>query len=423
MNRKGFAPLVLILIVAGLLAAGGGVWYYRSRTAVAPSKEFNPTSSSTSTDNRVKSDLSQLKVIVPNGSEVLVRNYTANYISNDNPPPSDMSLEIKWTGAPGSFEDIYGDGKLPARIEVYLDKKIATNPVTVGRIMPFGTVDNMSSIRWAVGIVSNPDCLQNNDDATLYPNHCSHSVHLVGPGQYYVRIVDRLTGQSDRSDNSFTIKNPDRVGEKSTGADWRSLLLTEAKVTNNISLDLSGDGVDEMAVSYTLSIPNPFTFERSISPFVDRDGLMILKKENDAWRIILDQQPGAPGGGNDNVDKISINKIRAVNGKFGVEVGEEYIGANTAGNWFVLVMDGDAIKNIPSSDMRKIGLAKFGDTDEDRSYTQKIIEDDLIQETVPGYSANAARCCPDKPSVELTYRFTGNALELASAKEVATSGQ
>lgn len=39
-------------------------------------------------------------------------------------------------------------------------------------------------------------------------------------------------------------------------------------------------------------------------------------------------------------------------------------------------------------------------------------------ETQPGYSKNTARCCPDKPPIEIKFKFTGNSIELDSVREL-----
>jgi len=38
--------------------------------------------------------------------------------------------------------------------------------------------------------------------------------------------------------------------------------------------------------------------------------------------------------------------------------------------------------------------------------------DDMVIESLPGYSRKASRCCPDSPKIEVKFKFTGNAIAL-----------
>jgi hypothetical protein len=46
------------------------------------------------------------------------------------------------------------------------------------------------------------------------------------------------------------------------------------------------------------------------------------------------------------------------------------------------------------------------------------VKGDLVVEDVAGYSPATARCCPDKPSLAITYKFTGFSIKLNSVKEL-----
>lgn len=111
-------------------------------------------------------------------------------------------FEIKWAGAPDAFIDIYGD-KSPSRVAAYLEQKVGEQYNVIGRIIPEG----YGSIMWIVGIVSDANCLWNNDYTPNYPNHCYYSQKLVAPGNYDIKIVDNKTGASGRS-NNFTLVAP-----------------------------------------------------------------------------------------------------------------------------------------------------------------------------------------------------------------------
>ena len=146
--------------------------------------------------------MTQLSITVtsPNGGEILIEN--SKVVDSLSSVDSENNIfEIKWSGAPDSFTDVYGDGKDPARIEAYLEQNNGGQFNTIGRIIPKA----YGSITWIVGLVSDTNCLMNNYNALLYPNHCYHSERLVSPGNYYIRIVDTKTESTDRSDNYFSI--------------------------------------------------------------------------------------------------------------------------------------------------------------------------------------------------------------------------
>ncbi len=161
-----------------------------------------------------------VKVFSPNGGEVLVEN--SKLVDSLSSVDSNQNIfEIKWSGAPDSFTDVYGNGKDPARIAAYLEQRTGSQFTTIGRIVPEG----YGSIMWIVGQVSNTNCLMNNDNATLYANHCYHSRRLVSPGSYYVKIVDTQTGVMDWSDAPFTItdsnQNSVTVFSPNGGESWQ----------------------------------------------------------------------------------------------------------------------------------------------------------------------------------------------------------
>lgn len=54
----------------------------------------------------------------------------------------------------------------------------------------------------------------------------------------------------------------------------------------------------------------------------------------------------------------------------------------------------------------------------DNGYNGVKSKGDLIIEEQAGYSRHTARCCPDRPSLEVTFKFTGNSLVLDSVKEL-----
>jgi len=53
----------------------------------------------------------------------------------------------------------------------------------------------------------------------------------------------------------------------------------------------------------------------------------------------------------------------------------------------------------------------------DKGYNNVKADGDRIVEKIPGYTPNQPRCCANRPSLEMSFRFTGEALVADSVKE------
>src|ERR1051326_907128 len=51
---------------------------------------------------------------------------------------------------------------------------------------------------------------------------------------------------------------------------------------------------------------------------------------------------------------------------------------------------------------------------QDWGYNGVTHKGDLVVEEQTGYSQHTARCCPDRPSLRMTFRFTGHSIALVS---------
>lgn len=141
--------------------------------------------------------ISNIKVLSPNGGEMWIANSKV-VDSLSSIDSSEQFKRITWTPEP-TFNDVYGNSE-PAVMEVYL---LDLNGNRIGRVPPFA----FGSLDWVVGIISDTNCLQNNNDVSKYPNHCLHSLKLVNPGNYYIEVYNRVTGAKDVSDAPFTISS------------------------------------------------------------------------------------------------------------------------------------------------------------------------------------------------------------------------
>jgi len=155
---------------------------------------------------------SGITVIAPVGGEVLTENSKA-VGSLSSVDSQNQIFEIKWTGAPDSSSDVYGDNAgNPSRIAAYLEQ----NGNVIGRIIPEG----YGSIFWIVGEVSNTNCINcmvgnGSCPSSTSASSCYSSIRLVAPGTYNVKIVDTQTGAFGRS-RPFTL-----VAQKSCTPNWQ----------------------------------------------------------------------------------------------------------------------------------------------------------------------------------------------------------
>jgi hypothetical protein len=136
-----------------------------------------------------------------------------------------------------------------------------------------------------------------------------------------------------------------------------------------------------------------------------RTGVRVLKN----GAIVYEESQEMMNGGG-AFDAISIDKLKAHNGKEGVLVVLKASGAGTATWWHVLATVAGKISTLSATEERANILRQKGY--QDWGYNGVTASGEYIVETQPGYSHQAARCCPDRPTVQMTFRFTGDSLLL-----------
>ena len=124
-----------------------------------------------------------ITVLSPNGGE----RWTLNTRTDSDTCSVLHCEEIKWSG---------GSGTDWRSVSAYLEQYVNNQFVTVGKIPAYG----YGSISWPVGIIVSTSCTGDS-----YPDLYNCTKSLVNPGQYYVRLVDKVTGATDRSDAAFSI--------------------------------------------------------------------------------------------------------------------------------------------------------------------------------------------------------------------------
>ncbi|HWQ52881.1 MAG TPA: hypothetical protein VN442_04300 [Bryobacteraceae bacterium] len=94
----------------------------------------------------------------------------------------------------------------------------------------------------------------------------------------------------------------------------------------------------------------------------------------------------------------------------------ESSGAGTATEWHVLAMLGDKISRLNPGQARANVLQQRGY--QDWGYNGVTSNGEYIVETQPGYSRKTARCCPDRSTIEMTFKFTGTSVVLDKVAEL-----
>ncbi len=165
---------------------------------VYPTPTISPTASPTPTVSPAPS----ITVLSPNGGETWSEKNNGGNINSDT--CSTLNCEhIEWSGGSGSNYTF---------VSAYLEQYQNGQFITVGKIPAYAE----GSIEWPVGIVVSTSCA-----ADSYPGLYNCIKTIVNPGQYYVRLVDKITGASDRSNAPFSIVSLTTAGSLSlsTSAD------------------------------------------------------------------------------------------------------------------------------------------------------------------------------------------------------------
>ncbi len=178
-----------------------------------------------------------------------------------------------------------------------------------------------------------------------------------------------------------------------------------ATVKQQLSVDFEHDGVAEVVLVYT--IPD------KLDKVYETAGVRILKHSSVSGWVVAFEETERQMKGNDNT---SVEKLRSPNGKEGVVVISYHSGAGTVTSWCVLASLNDKITTLDPTRERAEVLNSRGYAD--NGYNGVKLKGELIIEDLSGYSRHAARCCPNRPSLEMTFKFTGSSIRLDSVKEL-----
>jgi TonB family protein len=178
-----------------------------------------------------------------------------------------------------------------------------------------------------------------------------------------------------------------------------------ASITKQLSVDFEGDRVPEIVQMYSVPDPSDSVYHTA--------GINILKfNPQSGWTLAYrETETIMPGP-----DRITTEVVTSNSGKRGIVVISYHSGAGTVTVWHLLASVDRKIAKLDPAKMR----AKALDEREyvDNGYNGVKTNGDLIIEDLAGYTRHTARCCPNRPPLELSFKFTGRAFVLDSVEEV-----
>jgi hypothetical protein len=187
--------------------------------------------------------------------------------------------------------------------------------------------------------------------------------------------------------------------------DVTAFLPAETLLIKQLPVDFDQDGVDEIVLAYAREVP----------PSIGT-GIRVLKYRPSGWTVAFEQRDSVVNGGGPT-DAIAIQQITGSSGKEGLVITLKESGAGTATRWHLLVGTKNKITTLDASPLIQKALKDKGYVD--NGYNSVTVQGDEVIESFAGYSAHAARCCPDRPTLEIRLKFTGASIRLDSVREIS----
>lgn len=152
------------------------------------------------------------------------------------------------------------------------------------------------------------------------------------------------------------------------------------------------------------------------SPYDFAVGIRVLeRKAGSNWAVVYEDKDFVSNGAGAS-DGFNIEKVSTADGKEALVVIVKFSGAGTTTDWHLVAFVAGRFRRLDSALLR--GKVLKGHKYEFLGYNGVTAKGDLVTEYIPGYSRGRARCCPDRPSIDVIFRFTGNSITLQSVKEL-----
>jgi hypothetical protein len=140
-------------------------------------------------------------------------------------------------------------------------------------------------------------------------------------------------------------------------------------------------------------------------------GIQVLQCNRSKWASTYKEENLVSTGG----APLDVRTVRSASGSEGVVVILTFSGAGTTTDWHVIAKrDRRFIKLDPSTVRNRLLQRRHYVF---MGYNGVTLRHNYVIEEIPGYSRGQARCCPDRPSLIVAFKFTGSSLQLTSVKE------
>jgi hypothetical protein len=189
--------------------------------------------------------------------------------------------------------------------------------------------------------------------------------------------------------------------------DTRAHLPARAVLVKQMQVSFDkASGADSVVLAYTVqSEADPNRYDAGIR--------VMQYRPASGWAVSYEENNGVENGGG---DALRTEKIRSASGTEGVVVILEDSGAGTSTTWHVAAVVNGRFSVLDPTPLRDKALKKRGYPF--MGYNGVSVNGDLVTEELPGYSKGRARCCPDKPSIDVKTKFTGTSIKLNSVEEL-----
>lgn len=191
-----------------------------------------------------------------------------------------------------------------------------------------------------------------------------------------------------------------------------AFLPAGAVFIKELTITFEPEGGPRVVFAYAMQGKTPYDYQW---------GVRVLERKADSGWVVAYDETGLVTSGGGPLDAINIHKVSSSSGKEGVVIVVKYSGAGTATDWHIVATVGAKFLKLESTPVRDGVLKKRHY--EFMGYNGVSVKGDLVIEFVPGYSPRAARCCPDRPPLDLVFKFTGNSIKLDSVKKLPFTSQ
>lgn len=191
--------------------------------------------------------------------------------------------------------------------------------------------------------------------------------------------------------------------DDATQPDISRFLPENAQLINQLKVTFNHQRVPRIVLAYAIRTGDS----------VYETGVRVLDRAGSQW-VISNEEKGfvSTGGGN----PMHVEKVKSLRGGEGVVVIETFSGAGTSTDWHVIAKTGQKFTKLDPVRVRDAVLKRRGYVF--LGYNGVTVQADKVIEDIAGYSHGQARCCPDRPTLNIAFSFTGAALRLASVKVV-----